>query len=272
MPTTRFLFWNIDRKPLAGAVAALAEIHRADIIVLAECAIEPGKVLLTLNQDGPGDFHFPLGMSEQLLIFTRFSRDFLQARFDSERVSIRRLAMPARPEVLLAVAHFPSKLHWSSDSQAFECTKLATQIAADEDHAGHRRTVLLGDFNMNPFEPGLVGAGGLNAVMSRQIASRATRTVQGSEYRFFYNPMWGHFGDRRSHTAGSYFYDSAEHVSYYWNVFDQVLVRPELAERFDPDQLKILTSIDTQSLVRQDGRPDTRHYSDHLPIIFELDF
>ena len=103
-----------------------------------------------------------------------------------------------------------------SESQAFECMKLDTQIAREEDQAGHRRTVLLGDLNMNPFEPGLVGAGGLNAVMSRQIASRATRTVQGTEYRFFYNPMWGHFGDRRNHTAGSYFYASSEHVSYYW--------------------------------------------------------
>jgi hypothetical protein len=272
VPTTRFLFWNINRKPLVGAVATLADIHRADVIVLAECAIEPGKVLLTLNKDGTGGFDLPQSLSEQLLIFTRFSGDFLQPRFDSGRVSIRRLALPARSEVLLAVAHFPGKLHWSTASQQFECSNLAQNIAVQEDQAGHRRTVLLGDFNMNPFEPGLVGAGGLNAVMSRQIASRATRTVHGREYRFFYNPVWCHFGDRRSHTAGSYFYAGSEHVSYYWNVFDQVLIRPELAERFDPNQLKILTTVDTQSLVRRNGRPDTKNYSDHLPIIFELDF
>ena len=55
-------------------------------------------------------------------------------------------------------------------------------------------------------------------------------------------------------------------------MFDQVLIRPELTERFDSDQLKILTSIGVQSLVQLDGRPDAENYSDHLPVIFELDF
>src|SRR5258706_11895269 len=50
----------------------------------------------------------------------------------------------------------------------------------------------------------------LHSVMSREIANRTARTVQGREYPFFYNPMWGHFGDRMSKTAGSYYYDNAE--------------------------------------------------------------
>ena len=37
LPTTRFLFWNINRKPLVSAVAELADIHRTDVVVLAEC-------------------------------------------------------------------------------------------------------------------------------------------------------------------------------------------------------------------------------------------
>lgn len=51
--------------------------------------------------------------------------------------------------------------------------------------------------------------------------------------------MWNHFGDAKSSTAGSYYYDSAEHVNYYfWDMFDQVLIRPELAERFVPIKLR----------------------------------
>jgi hypothetical protein len=84
--------------------------------------------------------------------------------------------------------------------------------------------------------------------------------------------MWGHLGDVVSQTAGSYFYDNAEHVNYFWNMFDQVLIRPELVSRFDSDQLRIITSVGHRSLVRPDGRPDGATYSDHLPIIFELEF
>lgn len=169
-------------------------------------------------------------------------------------------------------AHLPSKRHWSTESQSLECIELARRINAEEGRVGYRRTVLVGDFNMNPFESGMVAAGALHSVMSRQVAAREVRTVQGNTYRMFYNPMRGHFGDARSETAVSYFYDNAQHVNYFWNMFDQVLIRPELAERFDPNRLKIVTSVGARSLTRAGGRPDGQNYSDHLPIVFALDF
>ncbi len=178
--------------------------------------------------------------------------------------------MPDRDPVLLAAVHLPSKLHWTAESQAFECAELARQIDLAEQKAGHRQTVLVGDFNINPFEAGV--AGGLHSVMSRQVASRGTRTVQGREYPLFYNPMWCHFGDASSHTAGSYFYDAGEHVNHYWNMFDQVLLRPELSSRFDSARLNILKAIGSLSLVRPDGRPNQQVGSDHLPLLFELEF
>jgi hypothetical protein len=72
-----------------------------------------------------------------------------------------------------------------------ECTELARTIGDEERHAGHSRTIVVGDFNMNPFEKGLVGASGLRATMARTVAERASRVIQGKPYSFFYNPMWG---------------------------------------------------------------------------------
>jgi len=125
---------------------------------------------------------------------------------------------------------------------------------------------------MNPFETGLVSAAGLNASMSREVVSRGSRTVQGREYPFFYNPMWAHFGDAVTTTAGSYFYDAGEHVNYYWHIFDQVMFRPDLAASFDPKLVRIVTTCGATSLVRPDGRPDHALYSDHLPLVFEVEF
>ena len=76
---------------------------------------------------------------------------------------IGRLRLRARSEILLSVVHLPSKLHRDGDDQSYECGELARQIAATEAQFGHRRTVVVGDFNMNPFERGLVGAGDLHA-------------------------------------------------------------------------------------------------------------
>lgn len=253
-------------------VAELAATHKADVVILAESAIVSMGLLAALN-NGPGNgFHLSTGVSKGITILTRFSREFFRPVFESDHISIGRLMLPARSEVLLAAVHLPSKLYWSNESQSFECVELARRIAEEEDGAGHQRTALVGDMNMNPLEPGLVSSVGLNAVASRRIAQRVTRIVQGRDYRLFYNPMWGHFGDASSDTAGSYFYDSAEHLNYFWNIFDQVLLRPELAKRFDSNQLSIVRSVGERSLVREDGRPDVTLYSDHLPIVFELDF
>ena len=273
MPVTRFLFWNINRKPLAALVANLAEIHEIDVVVLAECDTDPATMLQTLNRPPGSGFHYPnAGLCRKITVFTRFSREFLEPVWESERVSIRKLTLPARTPVLLAAAHLPSKLHWSGESQGFECVELARQIVAEEQKAGHQRTILVGDLNMNPFESGVVSAPGLNSVMSRRVASRGARTVQGREYPFFYNPMWSHFGDAKSETAGSYFYDAGEHVNYYWNLFDQVLLRPELAERFDPSRLNIVKSVGGFPPVTEGGRPDHVNVSDHLPLVFEVEF
>lgn len=271
MPSTRFLFWNINRKPIADAVADLALSDQIDVVALVECEVNPVTLLLALNRDVHGGFHFAESLCKAVRIFTRFSLNFMRPVWESDRVSIRRLSLPLRSEILLVVAHLPSKLHMSDDSQTFECVELARQIIIEEGRAGHRRSVVVGDFNMNPFEHGIVATTGMHAISSRQVVNREFRTVQGREYPFFYNPMWAYFNDVASTTAGSYYYDAAEHVNYFWNVFDQVLVRPELAARFDGSQLKIVTSIGGRSIVRPDGRPDPE-FSDHLPIVFEVEF
>ena len=78
-------------------------------------------------------------------------------------------------------------------------------------------------------------------------------------------------GDAISDTAGSCYYDVGQHVNYFWNMFDQVLIRPELLEGYYPTQLSIVKSIGALSLVGREGRPDAS-FSDHLPIVFELEF
>ncbi len=158
-------------------------------------------------------FHFPFSGEQGIAIYTRFSPDFLKPVRESERFSIRTLALPNLPPIVLAAVHFPSKRYWSAESQASECFELGKAIEQVEKDVGYRRTILVGDFNMNPFETGIVSSGGLNSVMSRRIASRVSRTVQGRDYHFLYNPMWSHFGDARADTAGSYYYDAGQHVN-----------------------------------------------------------
>ena len=102
--------------------------------------------------------------------------------------------------------------------------------------------------------------------MSKRIAVRENRTVKGFPYFFLYNPMWGHFGDRRhdehppSHPQheppGTCYYSPRESKWFYWQMLDQVLLRPDLLPFFRNEDLRILTSDGTNSLLTKQGLPD----------------
>lgn len=265
-----FLFWNINQKPLENLIVGLVEEHQADVLMLAESEISHDVMLKSLNRNAESEFHLPISLCEKVFIYTRFRDDFIEPVYESTRITIRRLMLPARNEVLLVALHFPDKLHSSEESQKYECTELAKIIRETEDKVGHQRTLLVGDLNMNPFESGVVAASGLHAVMTREVALRRTRIVGRIQHPFFYNPMWGRLGDSTDGPPGTYYYTSSEQVSFFWNTFDQVLVRPDLLEFFRNEDIKVLTQLGDQSFLSPRGLPKKAIASDHLPILFKL--
>ncbi len=265
-----FLFWNVNKKPLQTIIANLVRQHKIDVLMLAECAIAPDQLEKTLAQLVGTTYHHAPSFCEKVRLFSSFDANFIPSVSESYRHTIRRLCLPGRLDILLAVAHFQSKLRWRDESQALECIELANSIRFEEKKAGHARTVLVGDLNMNPFESGVVSSNGLNAVMSRLIARRQTRVVQARAWPFFYNPMWSLLGDASPGPPGTYYYGGAEHKTYFWNMFDQVLIRPDLLERFSNQDLMIVESDGKKSFLSENGLPDGNIASDHLPIVFKL--
>ncbi|MCH7801161.1 MAG: hypothetical protein IIC24_06405 [Chloroflexi bacterium] len=84
--------------------------------------------------------------------------------------------------------------------------------------------------------------------------------------------MWGYFGDKTAGPSGTYYYGSTNSVAYFWNMFDQVLFSADLMDAFDDDNLEIVTTVGETSLVDRRGLPDSTIASDHLPLVFGLDF
>ena len=138
------------------------------------------------------------------------------------------------------------------------------------DSYGHDRTLLVGDFNMNPFDYVMNMATGMNAMMTRKCVERGSRRLQKQDYPFFYNPMWAFFGDQSKGPAGTHFYRDASPITYFWNIFDQVLIRPALMDAFHND-VEILTFDGEHSLLTKRGRPSKARGSDHLPLLFRLE-
>ena len=267
-----FLFWNLNGKPLDTRVARIVAAHDVDVVILAECAVSVPSVERALNAASQRLFHGIAGDHHRTVVYVRFSRDFVTpVGGESRLASIRRVRLPARPEILLAAVHLHSRLYRGPESLNAACFPLSASIRRAEEEAGHSRTILVGDFNLNPFEPGVVGAVGLHGVMTRDIARRGSRIVDDHAYPFFYNPMWGLLGDSSTGPPGTYYHDRSGHVAHFWNMFDQVLVRPALLDYFATDNVQILTDDGFEPLLTSNGRPDKAMASDHLPLIFRLD-
>jgi len=266
-----FLFWNLKKNALHENIDSIAKKYDVDIIMLAECSIKPILLLKTLNNKKNYSYSYAPGIGcRKIEVFTKFSEKYLSPIIETERLTIRHLELPGQINILLAIIHFPTKLYYSEDSQALECPNLASIIRKAENKVGHSRTVLVGDLNMNPFEKGVIGATGLHAVMSRKIAEEGKRTVSGEDFPYFYNPMWNFFGDLTRGPPGTYYNRRSEPVSFFWNMFDQVLIRPELMNRFNELSLEIVESDGRISLLTEDGYPNKEKFSDHLPILFKL--
>jgi hypothetical protein len=93
----------------------------------------------------------------------------------------------------------------------------------------------------------------------------------GDSILMFYNPMWSLFGDWSPGPAGTYYYSNSEHRVFFWNIFDQVLIRPDLLDRFSNEELKVLDSDGNVSFLSPRGVPNVKLGSDHLPILFKLE-
>jgi hypothetical protein len=293
------LFWNMggvlpagtdpqvadqQKDRLLSAVGNLVRRHEVDLLLVAECPVGQEEMLGSINKENTTPFQKPdpRSMCDRVKIYSRFPARFLSlfAGSESARYTCRHLRLPDKPEILLFVVHLGSKLYKSDESQTLAAPRFHQVIRLAERRARHERTILVGDFNLNPFDPAMVGAEGLNAVMTRELALRKTRTVDALQYPFFYNPMWGLFGDATHEIyppghadhepPGTCYFPARESRWYYWNMLDQVLLRPTLLPMFRNRDLRVLTTDGYTSFLHQTGLPDRENFSDHLPLLFHL--
>ena len=142
--------------------------------------------------------------------------------------------------------------------------EISSELKLVSQQQNNRRLILLGDFNMNPYDMGMNLPAGLNAMMTRVCTERGYRTHNEMKYDFYYNPMWSLFGDNTKGPAGTV-HDTSSQGPYGWSMFDQVIMHHSVIDLFE--EVSILTNAGAASLASSKGRPDALNASDHFPIL-----
>ena len=264
------LFWNLNRKELHYPLAVMAKEQRADIIILAEAEnLDRVAFLMQLNTL-KSEYHDAnqLSLSERILFFTKFAPSHFRPIREEKvnRYVFRLLVLPTLKQLLIASVHLPDQRNYSAASRKGFATEVKNELERIEEELDIRDTLVIGDFNMNPFEAGMFHADGFNAVSSKSLALNLNRVVFQQEYAYFYNPSWSLMGDLYEEPSGTFFYNQSGYDSYSWNVPDQLIMRPSLIENFDNQSYKIITNFAFDTLLTRNGRPNKDKYSDHLPI------
>ncbi len=114
-----FLFWNLKKKPLQENIRRLVSRYDIDVLIFAEFSIEPASLLKVLNQQNTVKFHYAPGICRKIVIFSRFPNEFIKPVYESDRLTVRHLKLPAMKDILLAAVHFPSKNYWSDPESGF---------------------------------------------------------------------------------------------------------------------------------------------------------
>lgn len=268
------LFWNTNKKALHTEIYDLVEEYEVSILILVE-NIEEEEITLVEKLRYFSDFKF---VENKIFKKARIYFDDpiigIEEVHGHTRYGIYSIELIDHKRIILGVVHFPSKLNWGNSGDHLGlCVQLRSDIETIEKAIGIKNTFIVGDFNMNPFEEGLVNASGLNNVNVKSIALNRLKNIYKVNYDSFYNPMWNFFGEfSRGKTPGTHFYNSAKYINHYWNIYDQVMIRPELLHSFMEDELDIVTKIKGSSLLKIVNNIEVvdSSISDHLPLFLKF--
>ena len=270
-----FLFWNLQKNnSFFNVICEMVKENSIGVAMFAEFPVgEQKRLLEDLKKVYPAFRYVQSVKPAKVEIFTVLPESELFTMLDERRFTVKRyISKTLGKSFNLVLCHLDSKTNDANaeSNQAEEVRFVAQAICELEASEKNGYTIVCGDLNMNPFEEGMVGSSCFNAVMDKTIARNLKRTVFGREYKMFYNPMWGLLGDNgRSVVSGTHFFNPHRHVQYFWNMFDQVLIRPEVIPYFSDRYLRILTGTKSMSLLT-DNHTMRTIYSDHLPIKFSI--
>lgn len=262
----KYLFWNTNRQDINEYIGKLAIKNRYDIIILAEYCDNVLSLLKNLEDNGIRMYRIKTIGCKRITLLSKMKPTNIIHCNETAYYTIKIVKVNSEERQIIGAVHMPSKLHAEDEDRRIEIADMKTNIEKLENKFKTNNTILVGDFNANPFDGCMTKITGLHSVSSRDVACKLKREVKGRRYSMFYNPMWNKFGDFKG-VAGTYYYSHSGSEEIFWNIFDQVIIRPQLIERFEQKNLNIITKIEDELLLNSNNRIIV---SDHLPIEFSI--
>lgn len=276
------LFWNVnlgkgidfgeDRKEVEVGCSKLNDFivkivmeNKINVLALAEFSTlkEDLDDLKRKFIDKKYDIYELSNLGSRITVFTTYPTSSIERLKDKRHYTLFRLWTPSIGKIMFGFVHLFSKSMKDENDYISKVSKLVAEIEKNEEKNKSDFTIIAGDFNMNPFEKGMLQGGAFHAFPTINEAKKISHILDDEEYKMFYNPMWKYF-DKNNGVLGTYFTRPTHSYGLYYNIFDQVIYRPSLIEHIESVDIK--TKIGVKNLVDL----NKILISDHLPLFYKV--
>lgn len=258
----KILFWNLKNNSNEKWLSELIRENDVDIAIFAEYQNTSFDDVIT-KLDNNYIHHDGYGACEKVTLLCKKSIDTTINR-EQSRYTLYSCIVNQQLYNIVGV-HLPSPPTSDSNDRKNIIRDIVQDINEREKEAKNRMTIVIGDFNCNPFDEEIIQKDSFNAVLFKSlIVHQEMIKYRDRVWRRFYNPII-HFLSEDTNTYGSLYYSSGS-APLYWNSYDQILVRKELIDCIN--SLQYIRIITGKGLMR-DVKPNSS-ISDHLPLLVDF--
>lgn len=264
----KLLFWNIQRKQLIDEVVELINESNCRIAALAEASddvLEQVVERLRVSHGRTECASFPTPGCDKIKLIVMHDSGKVALLNQHKNFSLLKVTNNDY-SFILGFVHLPSQYSHTLDQIRRAGEILRDQVAIEEESCGITDSIIMGDFNVNPFESPMTSFFGVGATNGFSCSKRENIICNSESKRLFYNPMWTLYSKDREHPGTHQYLRTGVDVLT-WHFLDQVIIRPTLIDKFNFDSLRIVKKTTSFNLVNRNSKPNV---SDHLPLTCEL--
>lgn len=260
----KIAFWNTHNNQMINPIIAdIFYENKINLIVLAEYLADAGELIRELQKKHIQIFPYSTSGCDRVTMFGTIRQ--VTPGNQNKYYSIQLI----NQNNILCGIHLPSPLYSGHQERRNIIIDMVLEdIQKLENDLESSNTIILGDFNENPYDAGCLSADKFHGISSADDAIKGSRKIMGKSFKMFYNPTWNLFGDFQ-YPPGTYYHKGSHPCHSFWNLYDQVILRPSMRTYFIEKSLKIITKTQNHTLVDVYQHP-RKDISDHLPIMFEI--
>ncbi len=257
------LFWNLGRKNNPELIRDCIEYTNADIALFAEW----GQLdLVALSAILPASYCILPTMCDDAKILVVIKNSIELIGFQEQTRYIVYSFSIYDKQYVLAGIHLQDKHSHPHDvARRATAQELLEDVRQERAKLAGAEAILIGDFNVEPYDEIMQTPNLFNAVYFKEVISRKQyRTWQRRRYEYLYSPMLCNYSEDGPQYGS--FYCTNLDLETYWHCLDQVLVTPGLVDAIK--SVSHLRAISDTGLISNVA--PNKQISDHLPLSVRL--